>query len=202
MIAPLTSEQRNATIAAINADIGRELENNELNDSQRAKVEALQGARDTLKADRFSVPPRMSAPDPVGGDSYSQPAQVRGIKLQGFRGTIDGKTAEERAFSFGHWIRATLSQQMPQRFSFKESQDWVSRNLTSHSTVDQFGSSNVIPTEYGSDLIANREMYGVARKLLKVRPMLSGLRICNRAAQRGQRLSCARNGGRLTSPHA
>lgn len=113
------------------------------------------------------------------------PATVRRYgKLQNFKGEVGGVQAEERAYRFGQYALAKLAMDMPGQFAgqFHQAQQFA---------ADQFGFSlyNVhsegagnsgahvfVPEEFGTDLIRLRELYGVARRLLRMRTMTSDTR--------------------------
>lgn len=96
----------------------------------------------------------------------------------GERRTSAGRfTAEERAFRFGNWALYQLSRQMPGKFNFHKAVDFVQRNMaTAVTSKDASGYSNLIPEEFGQDLIDLRERRGVIRRLFKNQPMTSDTR--------------------------
>jgi len=105
----------------------------------------------------------------------------RGVSLRSFRGEVNGVSANERAYRFGMWVLARVSQDMPGRFNFASAKQFVADQFAlrqaSHTTSDQSTGSHVlIPEEFGSDLINLRESYGVVRRLFKIRLMSSDTR--------------------------
>lgn len=118
--------------------------------------------------------PRVRGP----GREGAIPAEVRRYNPVHFRGTRHGRSAEERAYRFGMWCLAELANQMPGRYrrSFPHAQEWVDRNLAAASTKDASGYSNLIPEEFGQDIVDLREVRGVVRRLFKVVPMAGDTR--------------------------
>lgn len=104
------------------------------------------------------------------------PADVRRYNPQNFKGVRNGVGAEERAYRFGQWCLAQISWQMPGRYRFPQAEQWVERHMAANRTADATGSYNLIPEEFGQDLIDLREQYGLARRLLKQVPMTSDTR--------------------------
>jgi HK97 family phage major capsid protein len=97
-------------------------------------------------------------------------------RLRAFRGNVNGFSADERAYRFGMWALARISQNMPGRYSFKQAIAWVDKNIAAVGGNDVSGNYNLIPEEFGTDIIDLREKYGKARKLLRVLPMTSDTR--------------------------
>lgn len=129
------------------------------------------------------------APLPKGNDGASADDGVRiprGVKRVGnprnFRGTVNGRSAEERAFLFGNFLLAKAAIDMPNRFNFQQAVDFARDRwgLSTESGGDM--GSFLVPEEFGTDLIDLREQYGVARQVLKRRPMSSDTRTDPRRA--------------------
>lgn len=101
--------------------------------------------------------------------------------LRNFRGERNGQPAEQRAYNFGMWALATLSEQLPGRFGnrFENARKHVTdmglRNAL-HQSNDGTGYGHFIPEEFGMDMIVLREQYGVARRTMKIVPMSSDTR--------------------------
>lgn len=99
----------------------------------------------------------------------SIPANVRRVQVRNLR-------SEEQAYRFGMWALAQLTQQLPGRYRFSSAVDWVNRNMAAVTSTDSSGYSNLIPEEFGRDLIDLRERYGVVRRLFRNVPMMSDTR--------------------------
>lgn len=117
------------------------------------------------------------APDRLG-DSVSFNAiempRMRG-KAKNFKGVIEGKSAEERAFRFGNWALAAIAQSTNREFpQAKRYLDNIGIKL--HWEGSNSAGGFLVPDEFGSDIVDLREQYGVARQVLKVVPMSSDTR--------------------------
>lgn len=111
------------------------------------------------------------------------PATVRRVgTLQNFKGNIDGVSAEERAYRFGQFAMAKLSTDLPNRYHFAHALNFTKAHIGAPLNVhgeggsDTTGSHVFVPEEFGTDLIRLREVYGVARRVLKNVPMSSDTR--------------------------
>lgn len=83
---------------------------------------------------------------------------------------------DEAAHRFGMWALAAMTRQMPGRFQFHEAVDFVAdtfgdkylQPMNVHTESDgTTGGHYLVPEEFGMDLIVLREMYGVARRVLR-----------------------------------
>lgn len=156
-------------------------------DEERAKLEAEaeQARRAAEERAGRAVPApganRVTDPDPprpqdVPGARAAEavPAEYRRHgALKHFRGDRQGRTAEERAYRFGLWALAALAQQLPSRYRFPRAQEYVSRHMAAVTSKDATGHQYLIPEEFSQDIIDLREQYGVARRVLRVVPMLA-----------------------------
>lgn len=111
----------------------------------------------------------------------------RGVALRNFRGLQGGMDPKERAYRFGMWVLARVSQDMPGRFNFAQSKQFVAdqfalRQAAHGSNEPTTGGHNLIPEEFGTDLINLRETYGVARRVFRIRMMSSDTRTDPRRA--------------------
>ncbi len=99
----------------------------------------------------------------------------RGGSLENFHGTVDGYSAEHRAYRFGQWVLNAVSYAMPGRYNFEFAKEFVKNYLptnTAHSESDgTTGGHYLVPDEFSRDLIVLRETYGVARKIFGRAPM-------------------------------
>jgi HK97 family phage major capsid protein len=192
----LVNTKRPAAIAAINA------ENARLADATRRKAERDQIIAAAQAAAAAAAPQRQTGtgagtPDlshPENANLENQaafggppaihinrpsiiPKNIRRFgRLRAFKGTVNGYSADERAYRFGMWALAQLTRNLPGRYNFKNAIAWVEKNITASSGNDASGNYNLIPEEFGTDIVDLREKYGVARKLLRVLPMASDTR--------------------------
>lgn len=107
---------------------------------------------------------------------------LRGGSLQNFHDRNgshrDGLDAEHRAYRFGQWILARVSQDLPGRFNFAYAKQFVENYINptnaAHTESDATtGGHYLVPEEFSSDLIDLRERYGVVRRLFGRAPMTS-----------------------------
>lgn len=111
------------------------------------------------------------------------PANVRRHTARNFKGQLNGRDAEERAYRFGQWCLARIAAQIPGQYEFPEAQRFYDEHFRNAlATNDSNGSHNLVPEEFGRDLVDLREQYGVARNVLKVIPMMSDTRVDPRRA--------------------
>lgn len=97
--------------------------------------------------------------------------------LKNFHGDVNGRSAKERAFRFGHFCLALAHRQLPGRFNFGKSVDFVSNYITKlQNEYNNAQGGVLVPEEFGTDMIDLREQYGVGRRLLKRRTMSSDTR--------------------------
>jgi HK97 family phage major capsid protein len=121
----------------------------------------------------------------IGGDQPQRPKITQRYgTLQHFSGETDGMPAAERAYRFGAWAMAKLANDMPQHFGgafrtirqFAADQFGVPMMGHGEGADDTSGSHVFVPDEFGNDLIRLREMYGVARRIMRYLPMTSDTR--------------------------
>lgn len=127
-----------------------------------------------------------SAPQGNGDQKkFTVPATARRYgRLKNFSGEEGGRTAEERAYRFGQWALARASMDISAfrgRFEsacqFAKDQFGVpAYAVHGEGAGDVSGAHVFVPEEFGMDLVRLREMYGVARQLLRVIPMTSDTR--------------------------
>lgn len=95
-----------------------------------------------------------------------------------FHGVRDGLDAEHRAYRFGQWVLARVSQDLPGRFNFGHAKQFVDNYMnplnTAHGETDATtGGHYLVPEEFSRDLIDLRENFGVARRIFGKAPMTS-----------------------------
>lgn len=181
----LTDEQR-ASYDALNTEY----------DTKKAEFDALkadlkrqQDLQSRQKPDT-ALPRRAatgtSAPLPDGDNSAASaprvkvteiPASVkRGGRLNYFRGESNGMSAEQRAYRFGMFALAKASLDMPTKFRFSKAMEFAHDQWAVSTEGGGDNAGVLVPEEFGSDLIALREKYGVVRRIFKYRPMSSDTR--------------------------
>ena len=181
-----------------------EKQDGQFTDEQAAKYDSLQAeydgktkeladaskdlARHQARANRVipsAVAPRQTSHEvstPLVTSPVNRiPATVRrGGRLQHFAGDIDGRSAEERAYRFGQYCLARISQQLPGHYHFAEALQVFDDNrghwLTAHQSNNATGAYNLVPEEFGRDMIDLRESRGVVRQLFKRVTMTSDTR--------------------------
>ena len=182
----LTEEQRAeherlvAERAAVMKKIDRQRDR-QAREDERATLESQQATR-AARTDRPRMG-RVSDPDqPAAGSSpplapiarpvsLIPPGARRFGNLKHFRGTDRyGRTAEERAYRFGMWCLATISQQVPGQ-RFPEAERWVNDYMAVHQTTGPTGAGYLVPDEFSMDIIDLREQFGVCRRVFRNEPM-------------------------------
>ena len=151
---------------------------------QREALEDEQRVEQRRQRDAVTDPvtPRMSSPTagaavtaPVQRRVWAQPRSVSSIV--NFRGVQNRREPAERAYRFGQWCLARLSQQIGRYHNaFGDSvrfckEQGIQNAL--HQTNDTTGFGHLVPEEFGMDLVTLREQYGVARRVLRIKSMSS-----------------------------
>ncbi len=120
-------------------------------------------------ADAMKANTNKPAPLPMGNGLITTPSRKRYGSLKNFKGVRNDVSAEERAYRFGHWCLASMGNERSLKFI-----DSVGLKLHNEGTNTQGG--YLVPEEFGMDMIDLREVYGVARRVLKIVPMSSDTR--------------------------
>lgn len=110
------------------------------------------------------------------GANWRRPAQVRYHACQNITGTVNGRSAEERAYRLGMWTMAKAANDLPNRYrgpQFDAARQFVADQWAVHYSGDSNGSHVLVPDEFSSDIIDLRLKYGVARRLFQNEPMSS-----------------------------
>lgn len=146
-------------------------------DANNAAIDQIERTQGTQSA---------ATPDgPVDPKQEEQKTKIlvaaRGVSLQHFRGVQNGRSAEERAYRFGMWALDRVSQDMPGRFNFAQAKQFVADQFALRQAVHTesdvtTGGFNLVPEEFGRDMIDLRETFGVVRRLFKIRTMTSDTR--------------------------
>lgn len=98
----------------------------------------------------------------------SRKSRFAGYELKSFRGEVEGKAAEERAYDFGKWFYAANGN--------KSARDYCEKNgieVKTHVEGNNDRGGYLVPDQFEADLIRLRLRYGVARRYARVRPMNS-----------------------------
>jgi len=104
--------------------------------------------------------------------AFVMPKNVRRQgNLKAFVGEIDGKGAMERAYHSGQWILAACGNEKAKQFCTDHGM-----GLKLHSEGTNTAGGYLVPEEFGTDMIALMEKYGIVRRLFKVRQMMSDTR--------------------------
>lgn len=99
------------------------------------------------------------------------PATVARHRCQFITGTVDGRSAEERAYRLGMFALAKAANDLPSRYQFQQATEFARDQWAVHSENDANGSRFLVPTEFSMDIIDLRLQYGVVRRLFAVEPM-------------------------------
>ncbi len=95
-------------------------------------------------------------------------------RLSHFKGVIGGMEPTERAYKLGMWGLAALSQQMPNRYSFKKAERFAQeQGLIVHGegSSDTTGAHVTVPSELAADIINLKESRGAVRQTFQRVPM-------------------------------
>ena len=90
-------------------------------------------------------------------------------KVKNFKGTVAGKSADERAYRFGKWFKGAV-------VGDQASKAWCDANGIQTKALSEgtnYLGGYLVPPEFSTDIIDLRETYGVARQVARVVPMSS-----------------------------
>jgi len=149
----------------------------------RARIDVMEGFEDHSTAIEGARGVHIQHTPDVGEARMKIPATVRRFgRLANFKGDVGGYSPEERAYRFGQYALARISQDMPGKFHFPQALAFASQQLGLPLAVhgegagDTTGAHVFVPDEFGTDLIRLREIYGVARQVALTRTMSSDTR--------------------------
>ncbi len=157
-------------------------------DAEINKIKEAEALRAKNAESRKAFNTRKTTPEKPGESAEKQVAEQEkpklparpkaAFKLKNFVGDVNGVTADIRAYRFGMWCLARLSNDIPGRFHFANAMQFARDHFAAvHQENDgTTGGLYLVPEEFGQDLIDLRERYGVARRLFKIRPMMSDTR--------------------------
>jgi HK97 family phage major capsid protein len=115
----------------------------------------------------------------AGNGPAKLPKNVRFQRVQNFKQLEDMESPQVRAYRFGMWALATISQSMPHRFYSQQAVNFcfdeglIFNAAHGEGGSDTTGAHIFVPTEFGTDLILLREEFGLARQLFNNVPMSS-----------------------------
>lgn len=97
-------------------------------------------------------------------------------RLKNFTTDRGGVSADERAYRFGSWALACIGKSIGREFP--KSERFVSdvMGIKLSNTYSNQDGGYLVPEEFGTDIVDLREVYGVARRILRVLPMSSDTR--------------------------
>jgi HK97 family phage major capsid protein len=144
------------------------------------EAEAAEARRSAIVVPGTNRKTTADEPNPADVPGERQKPKLFTPRMQGalknFKGTKNGKSAEERAYRFGMWARSVLSKQLGQKrpgYKSAYAEEWVAKNMDAATSKDGSGHGYLIPEEFSSDIIDLREQYGVVRRLFDNYPMMS-----------------------------
>lgn len=144
-------KSRNEQIAALDAEI-KGLE----------EIEAMRSTATTYTHNASAK--SADAPVPPAAIEFSRVSRVKN-----FKGTVAGKSADERAYRFGKWFKGTI-------VGDTASQKWCTDNGIQTKALSEgtnYLGGYLVPPEFSTDIIDLREQYGVARQVARVVAMSS-----------------------------
>lgn len=173
--------ERAKLLGAIDREKGKQAR-----EAERAKLKAEADAASAAILARAATPAgRATEADvpnpadvPAQRGEFRLPATAKRFgSLSFFKGTSNGQSADARAYRFGMWGLAQLSMQMPNRYRFKQAIEFYDQQFgIAHGSNNSSGVHNLVPEEFGMDMIDLREQYGLVRRLFKKVPMTSDTR--------------------------
>ena len=130
---------------------------------QLEEIEAMKSAASTYS---HSATPstKADAVIPAPAIEFSRVAKVKN-----FKGTVAGKSADERAYRFGKWFKGVV-------VGDQASKQWCDQNGIQTKALSEgtnYLGGYLVPPEFSTDIIDLRETYGVARQVARVVPMSS-----------------------------
>ena len=143
---------RNEQIATLQSEV-----------KQLEEIEAMKSAASTYS---HSATPstKADAVIPAPAIEFSRVARVKN-----FKGTVAGKSADERAYRFGKWFKGAV-------VGDSASKAWCDQNGIQTKALSEgtnYLGGYLVPPEFSTDIIDLRETYGVARQVARVVPMSS-----------------------------
>lgn len=90
-------------------------------------------------------------------------------KIQHFKGIVDGKSSDWRAYAFGKWFKGFIVGDV-------KSQQWCRENGIESKALSEgnnFLGGYLVPPQFSNDIIDLREENGIARRVARIVPMSS-----------------------------
>ena len=146
-------KSRNEQIAALDAEI-----------KQLEEVEAMRSTAITYTHSGGATSVKSDNVIPTPAIEFA-----RVSKVKNFKGTVNGKSADERAYRFGKWFKGTIVGE-------PQSAQWCKDNGIQTKALSEgtnYLGGYLVPPEFSTDIIDLREEYGVARRVARVVPMAS-----------------------------
>lgn len=145
-------KSRNEQIAAIDTEV-----------KQLAEIEAMKSSVITYNHNS-AMETKTDNTIPAPSIEFSRVGRVKN-----FKGTVAGKTADERAYRFGKWFKGVI-------VGDTSSKAWCDQNGIQTKALNEstnYLGGYLVPPEFATDIIDLREQYGVARQVARVVPMSS-----------------------------
>jgi len=173
-----------AAAESLQADIDAAVRAQAAVQDMRNKLTSLRNAPDNMTARAIANVGGLAFGVHAGHDvakQFSIPRNVRRVQLKNFRADSSDVPAEVRAYRFGMWALAQLSQTGSIPYQNAAAVAYCRDNGLMNAAhgeggADTTGAHVLVPDEFGTDLILLRERYGVARQLFNVVNMSSDTR--------------------------
>lgn len=173
-----------AAAESLQADIEAAMRAQNAVQEMRNKLSSLRAVPDNPTARAIANSGGLAFGVHAGHDTarqFSLPRNVRRIPLKNFRADGDDVPAEVRAYRFGMWAMAMISEtgSIPYRNAAAVAycrDNGLLNAAHGEGAGDTTGAHVLVPEEFGTDLILLRERYGVARQLFNVVPMSSDVK--------------------------
>lgn len=144
-------------------------------DDDRIRNVVKSAVADAVKGIAGQTKGHRPTPAPAQRDQPHITAVKRYGRIKHFTGQVNGRKSDERAYRFGMWALATLGKSIgsfagrfPQAEKFVADQGLLTK--LHQGNVNTTG-GYLIPDEFDTDLIDLREQFGVARRVLNIKPM-------------------------------
>lgn len=159
--------------------------------ARAGRAEELQPAALPRRTEPTTSTPIVQSGTPIEGTAsdgesvihFKIPRNIRRVgQPKNFSGTVNGQTAEERAYRFGMWALAKIANDLPARYQFPQATKFVNdymggvRNIAHSESDGTTGGHVLVPDEFSTDMIILRERYGVARRLFNRESMTSDVK--------------------------
>jgi HK97 family phage major capsid protein len=179
--------EKNAALFAKSDDLAtlsaEELASIKSNNTEIEKLDAEVKDLEALEAAKAANTKALESFKHHGGESTKaedNKSQIqvfsRVTSLKNFKGEVNGKSADERAYRFGKWFAgAVVGIDSAKRYCNDHGIE-----LKAHSEGTNTAGGYLVPHEFSNDLIDLREKYGIARRVAKVEAMASDTKMIAR----------------------